>query len=207
MSKDIAAFWNERFSSEEYIYGEKPNVYIKEKLADLKPGKILFPAEGEGRNAVYAATKNWNVFAFDPSESGKQKALQLADAKGVAIDYQINDVASAVYEPESFDALALVYAHFHKDFRRDYHRKLAGLVKKGGYVLMEVFSKNHQENQKVNPKAGGPKNIDMLYSMDELKEDFVNFEFIELKETTTTLQEGDHHVGKANVIRVLARRK
>ena len=74
MTNDIGAFWDERFSAKEYIYGTEPNEYVKEQLAKLKPGRILFAAEGEGRNAVYAATKSWDVVAFDPSKAGKQKA-------------------------------------------------------------------------------------------------------------------------------------
>ncbi|MGQ9644743.1 MAG: SAM-dependent methyltransferase, partial [Ignavibacterium sp.] len=49
-------YWNERFSSEDYIYGTEPNTFLKEQLENLKPGKALFLGEGEGRNAVYAAT-------------------------------------------------------------------------------------------------------------------------------------------------------
>lgn len=57
--------WNERYSKEEFAYGEEPNQYLKEQLEKLDVGKILFPAEGEGRNGVYAAKLGWNVFAFD----------------------------------------------------------------------------------------------------------------------------------------------
>lgn len=206
MTKDIGAFWDERFSAEEYIYGEEPNEYIKEQLKKLKPGRILFAAEGEGRNAVYAATKEWEVVAFDPSEEGKKKALQLAASKNVTIDYHITDVANADFPLESFDALVLIYAHFQEDNRREYHKKLAGFVKKGGYILIEGFSESHLANQKENPKAGGPKNIKMLYNLEELKKDFKDFQFILSEETTTKLNEGDHHVGKADVIRILAKK-
>ncbi|MDA0985112.1 MAG: hypothetical protein O3C56_04825 [Bacteroidetes bacterium] len=49
-------FWNERYASTEYVYGKEPNQYFKQILCSLSPGKILLPAEGEGRNAVYAAS-------------------------------------------------------------------------------------------------------------------------------------------------------
>ena len=48
-------FWDERYKGSSYVYGKEPNVYLKRKLAELKAGSILFPAEGEGRNAVFAA--------------------------------------------------------------------------------------------------------------------------------------------------------
>lgn len=206
MIKNIGAFWDERFSSEDYIYGTDPNEYVKEQLAKLEPGRILFVAEGEGRNAVYAATKSWEVVAFDPSEVGKKKALQLARLKNVEITYHLTDVENADFPLESFDAVVLIYAHFHESVRRRYHKKLAHYLKNGGYVLIEAFSKKHQENQKQNPKAGGPKNSEMLYLLKELKNDFEDFDFIHAEEVTTELNEGDYHVGKADVIRILARK-
>ena len=84
-------FWNERYSREEFIYGIAPNEYLKEKLQEIKPGKILFPAEGEGRNAVYAAKMGWKPEAFDQSEAGKEKAISLAEENQTDISYTISD--------------------------------------------------------------------------------------------------------------------
>lgn len=50
-------FWNERYSANETVYGDKPNKFFKQFIDTHKPGKILLPAEGEGRNALYAASK------------------------------------------------------------------------------------------------------------------------------------------------------
>jgi hypothetical protein len=36
------------------------------------------PADGEGRNAFYAASQGWIVTAIDSSIKGREKALQLA---------------------------------------------------------------------------------------------------------------------------------
>jgi hypothetical protein len=59
--------WDERFSGEEYVYGIQPNAFLEEQLPLLEPGTILFACEGEGRNAVFAASLGWNVSAFDGS--------------------------------------------------------------------------------------------------------------------------------------------
>ena len=48
--------WDERFSAEEYVYGTKPNAFLEDQLPLLNPGAILFACEGEGRNAVFAAS-------------------------------------------------------------------------------------------------------------------------------------------------------
>ena len=53
-----ASFWNERYVSKEYVYGKEPNTFFKDFIHQKLriPGKLLLPAEGEGRNAVFAAT-------------------------------------------------------------------------------------------------------------------------------------------------------
>ena len=75
--------WDSRYSEKAYAFGTAPNVFLKEKLENLKPGTILFPAEGEGRNAVYAANRGWMVSAFDISTEGWKKALKLAETNNV----------------------------------------------------------------------------------------------------------------------------
>lgn len=199
-------FWDERYANEEFVYGKLPNKYFKEKIDELSVGKALFAAEGEGRNAVYAATLGWEVTAFDQSLSAKKKAILLAENNQVTIDYLVSDLYNFNYTSASFDVLVLIFAHFPEEKRRIYHRQLTQTIKNGGYIILEAFSKNHIQNQKENLKVGGPKNIDMLYDLDEIKEDFQNFEFLEAYETETELNEGEHHKGKGSVIRILAKK-
>ncbi len=76
MDESYTKRWDERYSNEEYAYGEQPNNYLKEQLEKLNVGALLFPAEGEGRNAVFAAKLGWKVSAYDISMEGKKKAIQ-----------------------------------------------------------------------------------------------------------------------------------
>ena len=198
--------WDERYGKSTYIYGKQPKAYLKEKLADLTPGRILFPAEGEGRNAVYAAEKNWEVVGFDFSKEGKKKAKALAKEKDVEITYQVFKAEDFESEENSFDAMALTYAHF-AEKRSVIHKRLSAFVKPGGYLILEAFNKKHLENQKVNPQAGGPKNIEMLYDLEEIKQDFKGFEFKEALNAETVLKEGENHLGKAAVVRLFGIKK
>jgi cyclopropane fatty-acyl-phospholipid synthase-like methyltransferase len=199
-------FWDERYSSEAYAYGQNPNQYLKESLANFSPGKILLPAEGEGRNAVYAAKLGWHVFAFDQSIEGKKKALKLADKHKVNIHYDVCEFEEVNYPPNEFDAIALIFAHFPADKKETYHQKLIQWLKPGGVIILEAFSKKHIEFNSVNEKAGGPRDIDMLYSVEELKIWFKDFEFIELYETENELNEGLFHVGRGAVVRCIAKK-
>ena len=199
--------WNDRYSKEQFAFGIQPNNYLKEQLEKLNVGKILFPAEGEGRNAVFAAKLGWTVSAFDISVEGKNKAFRLAETNKVTIDYQVGELPTLKYNREQFDAIALIYAHFPADIKSLYHKTLDNYLRKNGLVIFEAFSKRHIDYISRNEKVGGPKDIAMLFSMDELKSDFANYEIIELVEKEIELNEGLFHNGKGSVIRFVGRKK
>jgi SAM-dependent methyltransferase len=198
--------WNDRYSNEEFAYGEDPNNYLKEQLEKLNPGTILFPAEGEGRNAVFAAKLGWQVFAFDISNEGKNKALKLAEVNRVTIDYQVGEFQSLNFNPEQFDAIALIYAHFPAEIKSSIHKALDQYLKKDGIIIFEAFSKKHLEYLAKNDKVGGPKDIESLFSIEEIQNDFPNYEFIALEEKEIELKEGSFHNGKGSVIRFVGRK-
>ncbi len=206
MSDSWTTRWNERFSKEEFAYGELPNNFLKEQLEKLNPGAILFPAEGEGRNAVFAAKLGWNVSACDISIEGRKKALQLAKTNKVSIDYQVGELQTLNYEVEQFDAIGLIYAHFPAEIKSLYHKTLDQYLRKGGFIIFEAFSKAHIDYISRNEKVGGPKDLGMLFSIDELKSDFANYEIIELVEKEIHLNEGIFHNGQGSVIRFLGRK-
>lgn len=195
MKAPLEDFWNERYSREEFIYGKQPNEFFKEQLDKLKTGSILLPAEGEGRNAVYAASQGWDVTAFDSSEKGKQKALALANERKVSIDYQLVDVLKFQSKIQ-YDAICLCYAHFPSDIRKQAHQHLMQFLKSDGIVIFEAFAK-----AQLGKSSGGPKNEAMLFSVEEIKDEFPQLKFNFLREQTIELSEGNHHSGKAEVIR------
>lgn len=199
--------WDDRYSSEEFAYGEDPNNYLKEQLEKLNPGTILFPAEGEGRNAIFAAKSGWNVSAFDISEEGKNKAIRLAENNNVSIDYQVGELETLDFHTAQFDAIALIYAHFPAEIKSAIHKQLDKLLRKNGIIIFEAFSKKHLEYLAINEKVGGPKDIESLFSIEEIKADFPNYEIIELEEKEIELNEGLFHNGKGSVIRFIGRKK
>ena len=207
MSDTWTQRWNDRYSRDEFAYGEQPNNYLKEWLEKLDAGTILFPAEGEGRNAVFAAKLGWVVSAFDISVEGKKKALLLAEANGVTIDYQVGELQALKYNADQFDAIALIYAHFPADIKSLYHKQLGKYLRPNGIIIFEAFSKNHIDYIARNEKVGGPTDLAMLFSVDELRTDFVNYEIIELEEKEIELNEGEFHNGKGSVIRFVGRKK
>lgn len=198
-------FWNERYAMEEYIYGEQPNAFLKAFIDNnTEKGKILFTAEGEGRNAVYAAANGWTVSAFDYSDSAKQKAEHLAQKVGVSFTYDTLSVEAILqhYAAASFDVIAVVYNHFPPPMRIAFHKALPALLKKGGKIVMEVFNK-----QQLGNTSGGPQNEMMLYSVEMLRQDFDGLTFEMLEDASVELNEGRFHSGKAEVVRMIARKQ
>lgn len=207
MTNNWTQRWDDRYSSEEFAYGTAPNNYLKEQLEKLEPGRILFPAEGEGRNAVFAAKSGWKVAAFDISEEGKNKALKLAEASNITIEYQVGELETLHYQPEQFDAIALIYAHFPAEIKSAIHKTLETYLRKDGMIIFEAFSKKHLEYLAINDKVGGPKDIESLFSIQEIQADFPNYEIIALEEKEIELSEGLFHNGKGSVIRFVGRKK
>ena len=194
-------FWNERFGEQEYIYGTLPNIFFAEEIKKLPPGKLLLPAEGEGRNAVHAASLSWDVTAFDYSEEGREKALRLARDQSVEIKYELK-TASDFHAGESYDAIALIFAHFAGDERKQLFAEIEKSLSAGGWLIIEVFSK-----AQLGKQSGGPKDLDLLYSKDEIIQLFPGLYFILLEETQVELNEGPFHHGEAEVVRAIARKQ
>jgi SAM-dependent methyltransferase len=192
-------FWNERYGREEYAYGINPNPSLAEALSALTPGKILFPAEGEGRNAVFAAKAGWNVHAFDISEAGKTKSNKLAALNNVSINYSINSFENYDGIPEYFDCIALIFTHISAENRKDNFQRILKFLKPGGTLILIGFSKNQ-----FGKKSGGPKNAEMLFSEVQLKKELEGLHNIEVKEFETDLTEGSFHAGYASLIQLTA---
>lgn len=191
-------FWNAKYSTEEYIYGTEPNAYFKSLLDNYKPGSILLPGDGEGRNAVYAAKKGWQVTAFDYSTTAKEKAEKLAKKEQVKINYFVSDIETFSLESK-FDLISIIYLHLPLHIRSLAHHNLINHLKPGGKMIMECYAK-----EQLAYKTGGPGNIDLLYSKEILKNDFNDLKIHQLIQEEIYHSEGTHHEGKASVLRMIA---
>ena len=190
-------FWDERYNTDEYVYGITPNSYLKNFIDKNTPGKILFPADGEGRNSVYAAKKGWDVYAFDSSIYAKKKADKLAKINNVKINYEVKNFNAVSFNSE-FDAVVLIYAHFPPELRKIFHSKTISFLTHKGKIILEAFSKGQ-----INYNSGGPRDINRLYDEHDLQEDF-KAKKIHLNTEIIELNEGAFHKGNAEVIRLYA---
>ena len=188
--------WNERYAQENYVYGKEPNEFFKQELDKIQAGSILLPAEGEGRNAVYAAANKWNVVAFDSSKEAYNKAQKLALEKKVHFTYFIDSFEHLIFPDNKFNAIGLFYAHVPN--RRKIHQRLISYLKNGGKIILEAF-----EKEQITYDTGGPKIKERLFSVEELNEDFKELSELKVWVEEVKLSEGEYHEGKAKIIRLI----
>lgn len=193
-------FWNERYSNKEFVYGKEPNLFFKEELDKMEAGKIILPAEGEGRNAIYAAKMGWDVLAFDNSEEGKQKAMQLAQEMHVSIAYDLINVEDFDIG-DKFDCTALIFAHFPKRIQEELFEKIKRLLKVGGKIIVEAYTVEQMKNG-----TGGPQSENVMYALNDLESAFAGFEIEVAEKKTLNLSEGIFHQGKSDVVRFVAKK-
>jgi 2-polyprenyl-3-methyl-5-hydroxy-6-metoxy-1,4-benzoquinol methylase len=194
-SEIMKEFWNERYASHTVAYGMEPNRFFKHFINNNKPGSILLPAEGEGRNAVYAASKGWEVDAFDFSEVARDKALRLAEEKCVHINYELSDIRK--YKAvKQYDAVGLFYVHLPERVRIQFHKEVCKSLKSSGILVLEAFAK-----EQINNNSGGPKDISVLYDAPAICEDFQHLYLLFCGQKEILLSEGEFHNGHASVLR------
>ncbi|MCS7054444.1 MAG: class I SAM-dependent methyltransferase [Ignavibacterium sp.] len=195
-------FWDERFSTDEYIYGTEPNEVLREQIISLKPGKIFLPAEGEGRNAVFAAFLGWKVDVADFSEKAREKALKLAREKNAQINYILSDILEYKYPEKYYDLDGIFFLRLSYKDRIYFFNKIISSLKIGGLVIIEVFNENQMKNN-----FRGLKNLEVLYDEEEIKEYFNSLKKLFILSLVIDLNEGNYHKGKANVIRFIGIKK
>ncbi len=199
-------FWDERYSQKEYVYGTEPNEFFRAQLPLLEQKNILLPAEGEGRNAVYAARLGWNVHAFDQSTEGRKKALALAARNTVNISYEIADVLTVQLPLNHFDAIGLFYAHFPAQQRKQIHARFLSSLRPNGTIIFEAYSTEQIRYQELY-RSGGPEQKELLFTVNDVEHLFPNCDFLLLEEKEILLNEGLFHNGKASVVRCVARKQ
>jgi hypothetical protein len=195
----MKSMWDSRYMMKEYAYGTVPNKYFKEKLKTMPAGKVFLICDGEGRNSVYAAYLGWRAEAMDYSEYGMEKAMKLAELKKVDLEFHVSPVETYVFPTEEYNAVGLIFAQFPPILRTYVHAQARKCLKKGGKLILEAFTKEQLERE-----SGGPTKIEELYDLDELRNDFAGFEFHEILQTESLMNEGLYHVGMCSVIRIFA---
>lgn len=194
-------FWEQRYSSAEYVYGTLPNDFFAEELIKLKPGRVLLPADGEGRNSVFAASQGWEADAFDFSPQARIKALELAVSANCKINYFISDITTYTPPEACYDLVGLIFVHLPEPLRRRFHETIMTAINPGGILLLEAY---HKDQIKFN--TGGPRDVSLLYDEFQLQEDFEMHEVISISRNHRQINERILHKGMSETVQCIIRK-
>lgn len=173
-------FWNRRYAIGGYLYGTEPNSFLAEHCSLLN-APVLSLSEGEGRNAVFLASGGLEVLGVDISMIALEKAKKLAKSCGVEIKTRVTDLATFKPEENHYGSVVSISAHLPSAVRNRLYPLIERSLKPDGIIILEAFS----ENQLLRD-TGGPKDADMLMTVDKIHREFPNFEPIILREVKGT---------------------
>jgi len=197
-------FWNERFTEPEPVYGTDPNVFLASQAERFRPnGQVLCLGEGEGRNAVWLASKGMHVTAVDYAEAAVERTRKLAQSRNVEVATVCADLSVYEMPAATYDGIVSIFVHLPEQLRQAVHRRALTSLRPEGAFVAEYFSR-----EQLAFGTGGPKNPAVLYTVDGLRSDFESktSRIDLLEQVEVELQEGRYHQGRASVIRVVVSR-
>ena len=194
--------WDERYSTDVYIYGTQPNGFLSSKFHALPKGKILSLAEGEGRNAVFLAKQGYSVTAVDSSSIGLRKAQKLAEDNGVVIECVHADLTEFEFGENCWDGIISIFCPLPSELRADVYKKVESSLRPGGVFLTESYTP-----RQIEYGTGGGNCIDTMQSKESLARELKNLHFSHLVEVEREVIEGIYHTGMASVVQAIGLRK
>jgi cyclopropane fatty-acyl-phospholipid synthase-like methyltransferase len=195
--------WSQRFQTEDYIFGEMPNEYLVSQRAQLKSGKVLAIADGEGRNGVWLAQQGFDVDTFDFIESAVDKASKLASSRNVKVNAVCSDWQNFDWKPASYDNIVGVFFQFvGPEERAQIFEKMDLALKPDGVLLIQGYS---TEQLKYN--TGGPGKLDHLYDEAILRDAFPAYEVLDMRVYEAEIHEGSAHKGMSGLLGFVGRKK
>jgi len=157
--------WNARYDTAELVWTGEPNRFLPPEVEDLSPGRALDLACGEGRNAVWLASRGWTATGVDFASVGLAKAARLAAERGVGgtwIEADVTQWSSA----DRYDLVLVFYLQLPAAARRSaLSAAVAALDVDGTFLLVAHDLANLAEGH------GGPQDADVLTTAEAVVDD------------------------------------
>ncbi len=194
--------WDQRFTETPYFYGKMPNDFVVASVSHIPKGKVLCLAEGEGRNSVFLARSGYEVSGVDFSEKAVENAKQLAAENGVEVDYQVGDLENYAIGECKWDGIVSIFCHLPPNIRKSIHQKVIQGLKTGGVFVLEAYSPDQ-----LSMGTGGPKDPELLMSIEDLKSELAGLDFELAHQTERIIFEGIGHNGPSSVTQLIGIKK
>ena len=185
--------WDQRYAASELVWSREPNQFVATELADLPPGTAVDLAAGEGRNALWLASRGWRSTAVDFSQVALDKGAQLAEDLTLAGDVQwVCADATRWQSPEPVDLVVMAYFQVPAEDRRRAVRGAATMLRPGGTLLLIAH-----DSTNLTEGTGGPRDPDVLMSADDVMGDLdgIDVEVLRAERVAREVRSEDEHGG------------
>lgn len=173
-------------------HGFAPSSFLVENFHILPKGLSLDLAMGEGRNAIYLATRGFDVDGVDAGAESVNRARAAARRLGAPIRAIVGNAEDGTYiiPIETYD-LIVVFNYLHRPLFKDIRD---GLVP-GGVVVYQTYTQEQA-------RFGRPTNPDYLLESGELLRVFENWEHLAYRELIGPARDG----GQRAIASIIARK-
>ena len=191
--------WDERYNTDDYVYGIKPNDFLRDHMQAIPKGRVLSLAEGEGRNAVFLAKQGYSVTAVDSSKVGLQKAKRLAEENQVLIECIHADLSDFHLGEAQWDGIISIFCPLPPAIRKMLHQKVMSGLKPNGVFLLEAYTP-----EQLHYGTGGGSSAELMQTKQTLIDELPDLSFQHLLEMEREVKEGIYHTGLASVVQAIA---
>ncbi len=182
----------------------EPNAFLVATTKDLPPGKALDVAMGQGRNAVFLASRGWDVTGFDVAEDGLRIAAENAARAGTKIKTVKARFEDFDYGVDRWDLIYFVYTDA-PIVDPAYVAKVSAALKKGGLLLVD---RPFHPLDRPEPEWGPPTAQDQVNALPNA---WAQLQLVRYEDTTGIgdwQQTRDDRLKKQlRIVRMLARKR
>ena len=199
-----AESWNQRYRDPNYLFGYRPNDFLKQSATMLgASSRVLCLGDGEARNGVWLASRGHRVTSLDFSEVAQAKGRQLAQEKGVEVDFQLRDLADWAEDPDpeqQWDAVVWIFCHLPSALRSAVCRAVTRRARPGAALVYEAYTP-----AQPSLGTGGPSDRDLLMTRDDVLADWRGWT-LDVRLVERRIFEGMAHQGLSSVAQALGKR-
>jgi SAM-dependent methyltransferase len=184
MDDEMRAAWDARYADQDDVWGSDANRFLVQIAADLPPGRALDLGSGQGRNAFWLAGRGHMVTGLELSPVAVEQATAIAEEHGLDASFEAVDLTTWNPDGEEWDLVLLAYLQLPTETRRPIHAVATAAVAPGGRLIVIA---HHRDN--LDHGVGGPPYPEVLFTEDDLAEDFAA---LDIERNERVLRPTDH---------------
>jgi len=194
--------WERRYQEPGQLFAATPSPLLLDHQNLFDPTmRVLVPGDGEGRNGVWLAKQGLDVTSVEISSSAVEKARAWATKQSTALNQLCGDVLTYPLQENEFDAIVLIFVHLPRNDMDSLLDKIQIAARPGGYFFFEGF---HQDN--LTACDSGPRDPDMLFTLDQLERRFSTWQIKLLTTVDTQVEKRGEFLGKGIAIHFIAQK-